>query len=351
MYKLICLVLLLLPLAQAQDTFERRAMLENLTQNVILLAHAELVEAVEGLEQAAQTFVADPSALTLDVAQAAWGEVGTAWAGVELYALGPLDITVLHNQINKPIITPTLIDEYLESGEVNAETLAAQGSTVKGITAAEYLLLSPDGDEAVLAAFEETQRTDYLIALSEVLRKSAQDLYTYWSPEGENYAATFSAADEAGGSTKGSINMLVNEMIVVLEEVARMKLAAPLGLSDGEVADPSKVEAPLSETSLRRIRANLKSVEQAFTGGDGLGLDDYLEFLGAEVQATLVEQRLAEALNALDAIEEPLETAVTTQPDTVQALYDAVQALLVATSVDAANQLGITVTFSDADGD
>ena len=130
-----------------------------------------------------------------------------------------------------------------------------------------------------------------------------------------------------------------------------MKLAAPLGLSDGEAADPGKVEAPLSGTSLSRIRANLASVEQAFTGGDGLGLDDYLEFLDANTQAALVEEKLAEALNALDAIEEPLETAVTNQPDAVQALYDAVQALLVATSVDAANQLGITVTFSDADGD
>ena len=351
MYKLICLALLLLPFAQAQDTFERKAMLENLTTDVILPAHAALLEAAKGFEQTVQTFAADLTPDTLDAAQTAWAEAGTAWAGVELYALGPLDITVLHNQINKPIINPTLINEYLESGKVTAETLAAQGSTVKGLTAAEYLLFSFDGDEAVLSAFEEPQRTAYLVALSKVLLMATQDLYDYWSPDGENYAATFAAADEAGGSTKGSINMLVNEMIVVLEEVARLKLAAPLGLSDGETADPDKVEAPLSETSLERVRANLESVEQAFSGGDGLGLDDYLEFLDADTQATLVEERLVEALASLNAIEESLETAVTTQPDAVQALYDAVQALLVATSVDAANQLGITVTFSDADGD
>ena len=341
--------------AQAQDGFERKAMLESITNRVILPAHERLVEAAGGLEGAAKAFAASPTPETLAAAQAAWGEASTAYAGVELFALGPLDIMVLHSQLNKPAINPTLIAKYLESGEVSAETLAAQGSTVKGLTAIEYLLFSPDGDAAVLDAFSDPQRRDYLVALAENIHTTASALYAYWSPEGENYAATFAAADAAGGSTKGSINMLVNETIVVLEEVARFKLAAPLGLDSGGEPDPGKTEAPLSKTSLARIRANLQSVEDAFrgssTGEDALSLDDYLVFLGAEAQAELVEERLRTALESLDAIGGTLEDAVLTQPEAVTAVYDAVRALLVATSVDAANQLGITVTFSDADGD
>ena len=350
MYKLICLALLLFTFAQAQDTFERGAMLENIAGNVVLPAHAELVDAAEGFSAAALEFAATPNAKTLDAVQSAWTETGEAYAGIELYAFGPLDIMVLHNQINKSVINPILIEKYLASGDVNAETLAAQGSTVKGLTAAETLLFSPDGDEAVLAAFDDV-RLAYLVALAENLQAVASELYLFWSPEGENYAATFAAADEAGGSTKGSINMLVNEMIVVLEEVARLKLAAPLGLSSGGEPDSSATETPLSETSLGRIRANLESVEGAFAGADGLGLDDYLEFLDATARAELVEEKLTKAVTALDNVGGTLEAAVAEQPEAVTALYDAVQALLVATSVDAANQLGITVTFSDADGD
>ena len=280
--------------AQAQDGFERRAMLESVTSHVILPAHERLVGAAGGLEGAAKALAASPTPETLAAAQAAWGEAGAAYAGTELFALGPLDIMVLHSQLNKPVINPALIAKYLASGEVSAETLAAQGSTVKGFMAAESLLFSPDGDAAVLATFSDPQRRDYLVALAENIHATADALYAYWSPEGENYAATFAAADAAGGSTKGSINMLVNEIIVVLEEVARFKLAAPLGLDVGGEPDPGRTEAPLSRTSLARIRANLQSVEDTFRGSstseDALGLDNYLVFLGAEAQAELVKE-------------------------------------------------------------
>ena len=350
MYRVYLVLFLMLAVAQAQD-FERGAMLESLTTNVILPAHERLLATSESFEQAAHSFAENPSPETLDAVQTAWSEAGTAWAGIELYALGPLDIMVLHNQINKPAINTGFIEDYLASGEVNAETLTKQGSTVKGLTAAEYILFDPEGDGVVLSGFEDGERLEYLLALSETLHVSAQDLYMYWSPEGENYAATFAAAAEAGGSTKSSINMLVNEMIVVLEEVARLKLATPLGLTEGGEADSEKAEAYRSETSLERIRANVESVENAFMGADGLGLDDYLVFLDAEAQANLVKENMTAVLESLNKVEVSLETALSEQPEILTEIYDAVKALLVVTSVDAANQLGITVTFSDADGD
>ena len=86
-------------------------MLESVTSHVILPAHERLVGAAGGLEGAAKALAASPTPETLAAAQAAWGEAGAAYAGTELFALGPLDIMVLHSQLNKPVINPTLIAE------------------------------------------------------------------------------------------------------------------------------------------------------------------------------------------------------------------------------------------------
>jgi predicted lipoprotein len=93
-----------------------------------------------------------------------------------------------------------------------------------------------------------------------------------------------------------------------------------------------------------------------YTGGDGLGFDDYLDFLGAEGEGGLplsqvIDDQFVTTLAAFDAIEGTLHTTVTDQPDQVNAAYEEVRTLLVLLKADMANQLGVTLTFNDNDGD
>ena len=54
---------------------------------------------------------------------------------------------------------------------------------------------------------------------------------------------------------------------------------------------------------------------------------------------------------ALDAIEPPLRDAVIDNPDAVTALRSELKLLLFLLKVDMSNQMNITVTFTDMDGD
>ena len=56
-------------------------------------------------------------------------------------------------------------------------------------------------------------------------------------------------------------------------------------------------------------------------------------------------------LAALRAIDPPLSRAVTEAPDTVQTAYDEARFLVVLLKSDMGNQMGVTVTFNDTDGD
>ena len=71
----------------------------------------------------------------------------------------------------------------------------------------------------------------------------------------------------------------------------------------------------------------------------------------SEALAASIDDQLADAMAKLDAIPEPLESAVTEDPGAIVAAQDALQALQVSIQVDLAQDLSVTITFNDNDGD
>ncbi|MEZ4590081.1 MAG: hypothetical protein R3D55_02920 [Chloroflexota bacterium] len=65
----------------------------------------------------------------------------------------------------------------------------------------------------------------------------------------------------------------------------------------------------------------------------------------------VIDAQFVTTLAAFDEIEGSLHTAVTTNPNQVNAAYDEVRTLLVLIKADMANHLGVTLTFNDNDGD
>jgi predicted lipoprotein len=124
-----------------------------------------------------------------------------------------------------------------------------------------------------------------------------------------------------------------------------------MGRTTDGVPDPESVETPLTGRSLDLLIANLESVQRTFDAG----LDDYVDYLqGGEPETSLsanIHAQFARVFEALDRIGTPLEVAVVEDPAAVAAAYEEMRPLLVFLKTDMAAQLGITVTFSDADGD
>ncbi len=338
---------------QAQS-FDRRAMLDALVLETILPLHETLATEAAELEAAGQAFQADPTEDTLADFQAAWEEASIAFEHIQVYSFQR--VMPYMTQLDSAPTNIPFIEDYIEleePGTIDAEFVSLLGSSSKGLPALEYLIFSEDA----LADLTETQnRRDYAVAAAADIRRVADQLVTEWTPGEGGYADRFISADGEPASVRSSVSMITNEMIAGLEDVARFWLGGPLGYRNGGEPQPDLVEAPYSNTSVSKLVANLEGVQMALNGHEDVpSLADYLDFLGAELDG----EPLSEVLNAeiealieqLNSIDGPLQTAVVEDTATVEETYEQAVDLLQLVKTDTANQLGITVTFSDNDGD
>lgn len=342
---------------EGSTEFTRKAMLDNLVNDIVLPLNAEFVVQTAVLETAANTFSDDPTPANQQTMQDEWRTTANLWQEAKLYEFDRM--MVLHNQIAKTPTDAEFIDDIITRGLTGLDNdfIESIGSPAKGLPAIEYLIFAEDGrnDTALARLTSNPTQMEYLLAATQNLHNKAQEVQAYWLTDGNNYANTFINADGGGETFNSSLSMLNNQMVAILESSIREKLGRPLGVAAGNGTHPEAVEAALSGNSLAQIQHNLTAVHIAFTGGAGLGLDDYLDYLGVESEGTPLSQKIndqfATTQAALNAIQPPLKTAVSQDPATVQTAYDELNKLLILIKVDMANQLGVTITFNDSDGD
>lgn len=344
--------------SETDDDFDRQAMLQNLTDNVILPAHEEFATHTAALVQATQTLSDDLTETNLEATQQAWQQALIAWQPLMLYEVDNIRLTVARSGINKwPPNTEFIEDFIAERDTIDADFVGGIGATSRGLPALEYLLFDPVGDNAVVMAAlnEHPQRMQYVVATAQALNNDAETLLQFWSPDGENYAAEFVARDSSGEVMQSAVSELSNELVNTLETLVQTRLGDPLGRSNGGEAQPELAEAALSGASLPAIVSTIAAFQETFTGDEGMGFDDYLDSLGMntddEPLAERIVQQSESTITALDAIETPLHMAVVEQPEQVEAAYEEARSLLVLAKVDMAGTLGVTLTFGDADGD
>lgn len=342
---------------QAEPEFTRRGMLEHLVNDVILPLNREFVAQTAVLQTTAHTFQAEPTLANLEALQAEWRTTSNLWQMAQLYQFDRM--MALHSQIAKTPTDTEFIEDILarDLAGLDEAFVETVGSTAKGLPAIEYFIFPADGDnEAVLSRLTaEPDRIAYLVGAVDNLQTKARDVEAYWLADGNDYATTFINADGDGESFNSSLNMLTNRLVAVLETTIQEELGRPLGSASGDGPHPELVESALSGNSLAHIQQHVLSVEQAFNGVDGPGLAAYLDYLEADYNGQPLSQVINEQFSvttaALDAIEPPLATAVSEDPESVQAAYDELRRLLVLIKVDMANQLGVTITSNDSDGD
>jgi predicted lipoprotein len=332
--------------------FDRRAMLSQIVNERILPLHQQFVVETEALQQAAHQFQDTPTAENLAHLQTQWQATAAAWAQAEHF--GFRFTMIIHNQIKKWPINTTFIEEFIteETGTIDEPFIESIGSTSKGLAAIEYLIFNPDltNQALVEGLAAEPRRMAYLVALAENLHNKSQELLMMWSPDGDNQGQAFIEADFSANDIQGSISMLANEMIVQVEEIAHTRLNYPrMGVYGAP--QPQAVESPYAQFSAPLLANNLRSLQLTFN----TGLADYVNFLQADESVpslpAAINGQFEGAIAAVEAISPSLQTAVIDDPAAVEQAYNEVKALLVLFKADMANQMGLTITFSDNDGD
>ncbi|HIG73654.1 MAG TPA: hypothetical protein EYQ24_03480 [Bacteroidetes bacterium] len=335
----------------------RRAMLTDLADRVILPAHASIVAEAGTLADATQALDADPTDETLEAAREAWVSAARSWQRLAALNLPGVKFGLYHNRIATRPANVTAVEEVIGGTEtISAALVESRGSNVRGLPALEYLLF---GDDA-LARLADPRRRAYARFVAADVLSQAEALQTKWSAGGGDEIGMFLAADTEGRNLQSSVSRIVNELAMVAEDLRYETIGRPLGVArtpedESTGPQPGLVQAPYAGVSVALYRETLAGVRALVTGGGGTGLDDYLVALGAEIDGQPVGAAVLAQIDATDAaaaaLQAPLREAVVSDPEGVRAVYDEAGELLRLLKTDMANWLGVSITFSDNDGD
>jgi predicted lipoprotein len=303
----------------------------------LALAIDELGVAVGDLCAADGASDADPRD-RLAVAQEAWRSATAAYSRTRPGAVGPAMERRLMSAVHFPARAGAIEDLLAGTEALTPEALDDQGAAVRGLAAAEVALFAEGS--ASLGTPAGTRRCEYLTSITDLAAAAAQEVADDWSThEGEGFPSMGDDADEVAEL----LNEVVNR-VRELDEKGLRDLAAADSLDD--VPD-GRLDGPGSYAMAER-RALMDGVADLI-GVDEPGLAALVADRSADT-AERLEVATAEAAEAMGALADSVAESFE-QPDEVQAAADALAELKVILATEVASQLGVTITFSDSDGD
>ncbi len=336
--------------------------LKNWSSSIIIPGYEKYNADAADLQSAVTAFRQNVTQENLDVLRSKWKAAYLSWQSIGMFEFGPAAEITLRGETN---IYPTDVEQL--------EKLVADGSTnidgankldVKGLPALDYLLYN-DSDSAILAQFTNvnsgSNRLNFLIEVTSQIAENAAMVNTRWSANGGNYGNQFNSA--VGTDVGGSLGLVINTLNQHLERHLRDgKLGIPNGNRNfSGNALPGHVEAThKGDISIELAEKNLHAVESFYLGKsvdgeDRLGLDDYLESIGAKYNDgslnDAIKSQFAACKEKLATIPKPLKENLVSNKSKIDDAVKELQKLIVLTKTDIPSATGILITYQDNDGD
>ena len=342
------------PGEDGQDQFDRKALLENLS-GLINDSYSAFHQNTIELEAKSEAFVASPDEAKLTELKDAFKQSYLAWEACEVYEFGPAEGVMLRMELNTFPADAAGINSAIESGgNFDAAFMTALSAPKKGYPAIDYLLFNSSSEEVVNSFINETKRKEYLAALVTYIKTLAETVKSDWA---DSYQEEF--INNAGTDAGSSLGQLVNQMNYHLEIVINQKIGIPAGKRTPGVNFPEKVEAYYSGYSVDLASVNLETLENIYLGNsqgqNGVGIDDYLDYLKAQdndmsLNAS-IKEKLDNAQVSVSNISPELSEAIKSNVALPNKAYDDLKTLLIRFKNDMPSAMGILITYSDEDGD
>ncbi len=343
------------------ERMDRMPLLEALAEELYLPTYVELEFRAAELTASLATVASDPNDVTIEAAKADWSALMEILQFESAFRIGP-SMDLRYDLYFWPT-RPALIQEVL-SGEAALtleyiETKVA--AAAKGMAAIEYLLFREPTVDVGRQLQEDARRGQLLVGLGEHLHRQSELILAEWQDEEGTFRRDFLSSGSGGTSfpsTQHALGAIANRWIVSLEEVKNQKLTRPLGLDGGGGPLPETVESPLSGRSIANARDQLIGAKAWLIGrgnvsdtADTENLVSYLTRLGNPNLGLRLVELLDQAILAVEEIPEPLSESVVTKPASVERAIEAIRAVVILAKTELVTTLGITLTFSDNDGD
>ena len=333
-------------------SYDQTAMLNNIGNNILFAGINNLSSTAAAATTAINAFTANPTSNTLTAAQTAFAALAQSWGSSAPFSFGPMNDNLILANVDTWPANPAKIE-----AAINAQSNALNvGADTKGLKGLEYLLFDTNGNVAVLARYTGSGAANRTAFLNSVVQDLTAQVTTLQSKWKGGYLNAFENAK--GNDVSSSTGQLVNAIALYLDEVKNMKIGNPIGMGvkvNDNQSHPDLIEYKLAEQSLPVIKADVQAMKAAFDGGTGQGLDDLLNYTKAQKNGTnlsaVVDNQFDDVISKINLVNSPYATATSTQKQQLQNVFSSLKTLIAYFKVDVANNLGVTITFSDTDGD
>lgn len=338
----------------ALENYNRGQMLSSMYTNAIAPLYQDFATQATLFNNSAQAFAAAPNSTSFNALQQQWITTQHTWQKCEPINVGDVRESFINAKINSWPTNNGFIEGFIaDTVTLNENFIHSKGTTSKGLPALEYLLFADDNNAQLQLLLSDPRRIQYLVAVAADLYTNADAMQALWT----SYKPTFIAGTSL--TIDGSTNLLVNALLEYVEFVKNDKVGTPLGKKTNSIVQPGSVESGLSNTSVQHILDNLDGVDAMLNGtstaNNGNGLYTYLDAVDPMADGTKLSDKIKAEMvlcrNATNGIEGTLEEAVVNNPAQVDALYLELKKLTVLLKVEMTSILGVTVTFTDNDGD
>ena len=330
-----------------------RDVLISLTDQVVVPAYQAVADDAARLDQDATALCVLPDAAGLERARQSWRSARASWLRSRAVWFGPV---MDRRSISLLDWSPTDtegIDGLLGKGAaVDANQVRnLLSANRRGFGAVEYLLFQPD---ALARLKDSPAYCAYLSALTEVAREEAAAILTDWTGGGQTetaYRDYFTDRSKLALLPSDAVEEMVRTQVFLIRDMTHMRMATALGLRSGEL-DLSAIPGNAAENGLADLRDELLGLQTVYQGAGGaaLGISDLVQPLSGDTDQRMRDQ-LTAAIAAADAVDGPLRVAIVGRPEQVNALYDRLADLQRILATEAVSLLGVSVGFSDTDGD
>ncbi|MBV7530878.1 imelysin family protein [Chitinophaga sp. sic0106] len=327
----------------ATDVFKKN-MLVNYADTLIQPAYSDLQSKIALLETAADAFLAAPSAVTQQALKLPFKNAYVSFEGISALYFGPGAAQQLNNTVNTFPTAINKIETGIQSGNYNLAQVIASDS-IQGFPALDYLFFSSNAVQQFNGT-TATNRKKYvkdIFARMKLLLTNTQNQWT------NGYREVF--VSNLQTNVGSSIGSLVNQFAFEMDALKGPRIGWPFGKQSNGIVFADKCEGYFSAYTKDLSIANLSALKKYYTGGNGNGIDDYLNLLGKQQLNSDVLAQFNLALNALNAIPDPMSAAFTNNAAVVETAYRETQKLLTLIKTDVASATAVQITYMDNDGD
>lgn len=339
-------------------TYDKKALFTNYADNVILPSYSNYEDKLDALEIALTDFNEAPDTAALREVQTAVLDAYAAWKSCETFEkIGPAEgIEAISNTNTFPTDTNAVLLN-IQNGSTGAAFIQTATNTQKGLPVLEYLFFSRQlSNEQILERFTTHAKAADFKAYATSVVTDLNRVYGFIKTNWVNYREDFINA--IGTDAGSSFSALVNSIAIQTDNFKRHQIGIPAGYVGNVFVSvlPTKTEMYHANKSVEYMLLTLDNMERVMKGGSGPGLYDYLKHLNATstiggLLADDIMAQLAVCRQKAIACGPDYTATINADKSKSDALFLEAKKLLVLIKVDVPSAVGVSISYSDNDGD